>query len=90
MKQAELEEHKRSKMERVEMLKDKIRTIDAIIDRVQNEIAEKKKEIDQVKRESREREKERGANKTDHPLRDYATYFWNAYLVPLWETVYSM
>lgn len=90
MKQAELEEHKRSKMERVEMLKDKIRIIDAKIDHVQKEIAEKKKEIDQVKRESREREKEREANKTDHPLRDYATYVWNAYLAPIWETVHSM
>ena len=69
MKQAELEEHKRLKIEHVEMLKDKIRIIDAKIDRVQNE---------------------REANKTDHPIRDYATYFWNAYLTPLWETVYSM
>ena len=49
MKQAELEEHKRLKIEHVEMLKDKIRIIDAKIDRVQNEIAEKKREINQVK-----------------------------------------
>ena len=90
MKQAELEEHKRLKIEHVKMLKDKSRIIDAKIDRVQNEIAEKKREINQVKRESRERDNEREANKTDHPIRDYATYFWNAYLTPLWETVYSM
>ena len=50
MKQAELEEHKLLKIEHVEMLKDKIRIIDAKIDRVQNEIAENNSEINQLKR----------------------------------------
>ena len=72
------------------MLKKKIQVVDARIENVQNEIAEKKEEIDRVKKEWREREMKKGDRKTDHPIRDYAAYYWKAYAVPLWETVHSM
>ena len=106
MKQEELEQHRRSKVEHVEMLKEKIQGIDAKIDRVQTEIAEKKKEIDRVKRKSRERDNKMGVGKADHPIRDYVVYYWNtyiksywskyiqfywnAYAIPLWETLHSL
>ena len=90
MKQAELERHKRSKMERLDSLKETIRQVETKMEHVRGAIDKTKREIDRVKRESRQREKEQGGSKADHPIRNYAVFFWNAYAIPLWKTLTSL